>query len=145
MAHPENKDKTVTITRVLNAPIALVWEALTEPKHLVHWYHADDDWTTPFAEVELKKGGKLRIGFGSPDGKNDFVFGGTFTEVTPPTLMAFVMDDGRPTTTRLTEQGPSQTKLEVTFGLETTFSEEQQRHGWTQMYVHLEQYLATLS
>ena len=145
MAHPENKDRTITITRVLNAPIALVWEALTEPKHLVHWYHADEGWTTPFAELDMKKGGKLRIGFGSPDGKNDFVLTGTFTEVTPPKSMIYTMDDGRPVTTTLTAQGPKQTKLEVTFALETTYSEEQQRHGWTQMYVHLEQYLATLA
>ena len=143
--HPENKDRTVTITRVLKAPIALVWEAMTEPKHLVHWYHADEDWTTPFAEMDMKVGGKIRIGFGSPDGKNDFVFTGTFTEVTPPKFMAYAIDDGRAVTTRLTELGPKQTKLEVTFALETTFSEEQQRDGWTKMYVHLDQYLATLA
>ncbi len=145
MAHPENKDRTVTITRVLNAPIALVWEAMTEPKHLVHWYHADENWTTPFAEMDMKKGGKFRIGFASPDGKNDFVFSGIFTEVTPPKRMAYTMDDDRPASVTLTEQGPKQTKLEVEFGLETTFSEDLQREGWTLIYVHLEQYLATLA
>jgi uncharacterized protein YndB with AHSA1/START domain len=142
--HPENKDRTVVITRILKAPIALVWEAMTEPKHLVHWFHADEGWTTPFAEMDLKKGGKIRIGFGSPDGKNDFVLSGTFTEVTPPTYMAYNLDDGRPVMTRLTAQGAKETKLVVEFALETTFSEEQQREGWTLMYVHLEQHLATL-
>jgi uncharacterized protein YndB with AHSA1/START domain len=142
--HPENKDRTVVITRILKAPIALVWEAMTEPKHLVHWFHADEGWTTPFAEMDLKKGGKIRIGFGSPDGKNDFVLSGTFTEVTPPTYMAYDLDDGRPVMTRLTAQGAKETKLVVEFALETTFSEEQQREGWTLMYVHLEQHLATL-
>jgi uncharacterized protein YndB with AHSA1/START domain len=145
VAHPENKGRTVTITRVLDAPIALVWEAITEPKHLVNWYHADEGWTTPFAEIELKKGGAVRIGFGSPDGKNDFVLTGTVTEVTPPNVMAYAIVDGRPVTTKLTEQGPRRTMIEVTFELETTFSEEQQRHGWTQIYVHLEQYVATLT
>jgi uncharacterized protein YndB with AHSA1/START domain len=142
--HPENKDRTVVITRILKAPIALVWEAMTEPKHLVHWFHADEGWTTPFAEMDLKKGGKIRIGFGSPDGKNDFVLSGTFTEVTPPTYLAYNLDDGRPVMTRLTAQGAKETKLVVEFALETTFSEEQQREGWTLMYVHLEQHLATL-
>jgi hypothetical protein len=47
--------------------------------------------------------------------------------------------------TKLTEQGPNQTKLEVEFALETTYSEEQQRHGWTLMYVNLDTYLATLA
>jgi uncharacterized protein YndB with AHSA1/START domain len=142
--HPENKGKTCVITRVLKAPIALVWEAMTEPRHLVHWYHADEGWTTPFAEMDLTAGGKIRIGFGSPDGKNDFVLSGTFTEVTPPRSMTFTMDDDRPVTTKLTALGPNETKLEVEFALETTYSEEQQREGWTLMYVHLEQYLATL-
>jgi uncharacterized protein YndB with AHSA1/START domain len=143
--HPENKDKTVVITRILKAPIALVWEAMTEPKHLVHWFHADEGWTTPFAELDLKKGGTLRIGFGSPDGKNDFVLSGVFTEVTPPRSFAYNLDDGRPVRTKLTEQGPNQTKLEVEFALETTYSAEQQRHGWTLMYVNLDTYLATLA
>jgi uncharacterized protein YndB with AHSA1/START domain len=94
--------------------------------------------------MDLKKGGKIRIGFGSPDGKNDFVLSGTFTEVTPPTYLAYNLDDGRPVMTRLTAQGAKETKLVVEFALETTFSEEQQREGWTLMYVHLEQHLATL-
>jgi uncharacterized protein YndB with AHSA1/START domain len=142
--HPENKDKTVVIDRVVKAPIALVWEAMTEPRHLVHWFHADAGWTTPFAELEPRKGGKLRIGFGSPDGKNDFVLSGTITEAEAPRRMAYTMDDGRPVTVVLTEQGPKQTRLVVEFALETTFSAEQQREGWTLMYIHLDEYLATL-
>jgi uncharacterized protein YndB with AHSA1/START domain len=142
--HPENKDKTCLITRTLNAPVALVWEAMTEPKHLVHWYHADESWTTPFAEMDLSVGGKIRIGFGSPDGKNDFVFSGTFTEVNAPKRMVYTIDDGRPVTVTLTELAPNRTRLEVEFALETTYSEEQQREGWTLMYVHLEEYLAKL-
>ena len=29
--------KTVTIERVFNAPIELVWEAWTDPKHVAKW------------------------------------------------------------------------------------------------------------
>ncbi len=143
--HPENKDKTVTIARVLNAPRALVWETLIDPEHLVHWYHASDDWTTPYARTDPKKGGKFDIGFAGPDGKLAFAFEGTYTEFTPPSRLAYVIADGRPVTITLTEEGKNSTRLELTLTLETEYSAEQQTEGWTAMVVNLGKYLSTIA
>ena len=136
-----NKNRTITITRVLNAPRALVWETLVEPKHLVHWFHASDDWTTPYAKTDPKVGGTFDIGFAGPDGKLAFAFEGSFTEVTPPSRLAYVIADGRPVTITLTEEGKNRTHLELILTLETENSEEQQRKGWTEMVDNLEKYL----
>jgi uncharacterized protein YndB with AHSA1/START domain len=142
----ENKSaaeaRTITITRVLNAPRALVFATLIEPKHLVHWFHASGDWTTPYAKTDPKVGGKFDIGFAGPDGKLAFAFEGTYTEVVPPSRLAYIIADGRPVTVTLTEEGPNRTRLDLVLTLETENSEEQQRQGWTEMVVNLETYLA---
>jgi uncharacterized protein YndB with AHSA1/START domain len=133
---------TIVIERDIDAPRALVFEAWTDPKHLVHWYSAGDGWTTPFADVDLRVGGEFRVGFADPDGKHDFVFWGRYDEITPPSRLAATMGDGRAMSVTLTEIGRNRTHLRLEFGAENTNSIEQQRHGWTAMVVHLEQYLA---
>ena len=133
---------TIIIERDIAAPRALVFEAWTDPKHLVHWYSAGDGWTTPFADVDLRVGGEFRVGFSGPDGKHDFVFWGRYDEITPPSRLAATMGDGRPMTVTLTEIGKNRTHLRLEFGAEGTSSIEQQRHGWTAMVVNLAEYLA---
>lgn len=134
---------TIVIERDIEAPRALVFEAWTDPKHLVHWYYASEGWTTPFADVDLRPGGEFRIGFSSPDGKYDFVFFGTYTEVTPPSRIAYTMGDGRRVTLELTELAKNRTYVRLEFAAEATNSIEQQRDGWGAQVTHLAEYLAT--
>lgn len=136
--------KTIVIERTIDAPRALVFEAWTDPKHLVHWYHADGGWTTPYAKTDVRPGGAFSIGFASPDGKGDFDFGGHYNEVDPPSRLVFTIGDGRPVTLTLTEAGKNKTHLRLEFAMEGTHSEELQRHGWTAMVVNLEKYLAAV-
>ena len=56
--------------------------------------------------------------------------------------LAYVIGDGRPVTITLTEAGANKTNLEVILTLESQNSEEQQREGWTAMFVNLGKYLA---
>ncbi|HLF70981.1 MAG TPA: DUF1801 domain-containing protein [Dehalococcoidia bacterium] len=65
----DTSGREIVITRVYDAPRELVFKAWVEPEHLVRWYHASDDWTTPYAETDPRPGGAFRIGFASPDGK----------------------------------------------------------------------------
>jgi uncharacterized protein YndB with AHSA1/START domain len=136
--------KTIVIERTLDAPRELVFEAWTDPKHIIHWFHADEDWTTPYANVDVRHGGKFSIGFKSPDGKGDFDFAGQYDEVDPPASLIFTIGDGRPVVLTLTEVDKTKTHLRLEFAMETTNTEEQQRHGWTLMVVHLGEYLATV-
>jgi uncharacterized protein YndB with AHSA1/START domain len=137
--------RTITINRVIDAPRSLVFEAMIDPKHLVHWFHASDDWSTPYAKTDPKKGGKFDIGFAGPDGKLAFAFEGEFTEVTPPSKLTYVIGDGRPVIITLGEAGKNKTNLEVILALENTNPEAQQREGWTEMFINLGKYLATLN
>lgn len=138
-------DKTITITRLFDAPRKLVFECWMKPEHLLHWYSAGGGWTTPYAESDGRTGGRFKIGFAGPvgpDGKNQgaFDFTGTYDEVKPPERIVFTIDDGRPVTVVFTEEA-GKTLITLTLTLETTHSEEQQRHGWSAMLENLSKYL----
>lgn len=139
----QSKPATIVIERDIAAPRALVFEAWTDPRHIVHWYYASEGWTTPFADVDLRVGGQFRIGFSDPDGKYDFVFWGTYTEVMPPSRIAYTMGDGRAVTLDLTEVAKNRTHVRLEFAAEGTHSIEQQRKGWGAQVTHLVEYLAT--
>jgi uncharacterized protein YndB with AHSA1/START domain len=108
----------------------------------VHWFYASEGWTTPFAETDVRPGGAFRIGFASPDGADDFVFEGVYNEILEPERLVFTLGDGRPVTVTFADQN-GKTRLDLRLTLETTYSEEQQREGWTAMLEHLAEYLAT--
>ena len=52
--------KTITITRLFDAPRALVFECWLKPEHLVHWHSAGDGWTTPYAQSDGRTAGASR-------------------------------------------------------------------------------------
>ena len=135
--------RVIEITHVFDAARVLVFKAWIEPEHLVQWFRASEGWTTPFAEADARPGGKYRIGFASPDGKDDFVFEGVYNEIVEPERLVFTIGDGRRVLVTFAEF-ERKTKLVLRLALETTSSEEQQREGWTAGLVHLGEYLATL-
>jgi uncharacterized protein YndB with AHSA1/START domain len=132
--------KTITIIRLFDAPRALVFECWLKPEHLLHWYSAGGGWTTPHARTDARKGGRFNIGFAGPDGKTGFDFTGTYDEVKAPERLVFTIDDGRPVTVDFADQD-GKTLVTLTLTLETTHSEEQQRHGWSAMLDNLNTYL----
>ncbi|MGU5615008.1 MULTISPECIES: SRPBCC domain-containing protein [Aeromonas] len=74
-------------------------------------------------------GGRFCHHMAARDGSTGFDFEGTFTEVTAPTGLGYVMDDGREVSVRfVAEQGG--TRVEERFDAESLHSGEQQRAGW---------------
>lgn len=78
------------ISRVLNAPRELVWQAWTQPKHLMQWW-GPRAMTTTLCEMDVRPGGALHVVMRAPDG-NDYPIRGNFREVTPPARLVFTMD-----------------------------------------------------
>jgi uncharacterized protein YndB with AHSA1/START domain len=66
---PSNKfaERELTITRVFDAPRALVFEVWTDPKHLAQWW-GPQGFTNPVCEFDARVGGELRIHMRGPDG-----------------------------------------------------------------------------
>ena len=48
--------KELTITRVLNAPIELVWKVWTEPDHIKNWW-GPNGFTNTIFEMDIRPGG----------------------------------------------------------------------------------------
>ena len=105
-------ERTVTLTRVFDAPRELVWKTWTDPKHLAQWF-GPRGFTSSVPELDVRVGGNLRIVMHGPDG-NDYPMKGAYREVVPPERLVFsniaVDNDGNhllegETTVILDEQG----------------------------------------
>ena len=75
-------DREVLITRTLHAPRKLVFEAMTEPRHLKQWLGPRVMRVT-IAEADLREGGAWRFVHRAPHG-TDHVFSGVIREFRPP-------------------------------------------------------------
>ena len=64
---PTYAERELTITRVFDAPRALVFQAWTDAKHLAQWW-GPRDFTNPVCEIEARAGGAIRIHMRGPDG-----------------------------------------------------------------------------
>jgi len=73
----------VTTTRMFDAPAALVYEALTTPEHVRHWFAPFEDRMTVCA-IDLRVGGEYHFVFVTPDGR-ECSFRGRYVELDPPT------------------------------------------------------------
>jgi len=133
--------RTLTLTRVFDAPRDLVWAAFTDPTHIVKWMFSND-WESPFAETDLRPGGRFRIGMRPADHSEEgFVFDGTYREIVRPERIVQVIGDGRVMKTTFEDVG-GKTKLVLT--VEMSQGEEQERQGWTEIVEHLAKHVATL-
>ena len=59
--------RELTLTRVLNAPRALVFKAWTDPKMLAAWW-GPKGFTNPRCEADARPGGAIHIDMRAPDG-----------------------------------------------------------------------------
>ncbi len=72
----------LVITRVLDAPRALVFKAWTDPKHMAQWW-GPHGFTNPVCELDVRPGGAIRIDMRGPDGVV-YPMGGVFHEIVEP-------------------------------------------------------------
>ncbi|HEX6040700.1 SRPBCC domain-containing protein [Longimicrobium sp.] len=60
----------IAIERFIDAPVRLVWEALSRPEHLKEWYMPRDWGRVAHAEMDLRPGGILRIDIAVANGQD---------------------------------------------------------------------------
>ena len=69
-------DRELKISRLLNAPIELVWEVWTKPEHIKNWW-GPNGFTNTITKMEIKPGGEWDLVMHGPDGtdyKNKSLF-----------------------------------------------------------------------
>ncbi len=124
-----NKATTITIETTVNAPIEKVWTMWNGPEHITKWATGSPDWHTPYAENDLRVGGKFLSRMSAKDGSASFDFVGTYDEVQLHKTIAYTMEDGRTAKITFTNAGKS-VKIVETFEAETENTPELQRAGW---------------
>jgi len=79
MSNEKNNDvesRSLTISRLFNAPIELVWKVWTEPGHIKNWW-GPNGFTNTIFKMDVKPGGEWDLIMHGPDGtdyKNKSVF-----------------------------------------------------------------------
>ena len=79
--------RSLTITRVYDAPRTLVFKMWTDAKHLAQWW-GPKSFDNPVCEVEARPGGKMRIHMRGPDGQL-YPMTGVFDELVEPERLVF--------------------------------------------------------
>jgi len=80
-------DRELIISRTLNAPVTLVWEAWTQPEHITNWW-GPNGFTTTILAMDFTPGGKWDLIMHSPDGK-DYDNSSLFKEIIPYKKIVF--------------------------------------------------------
>lgn len=75
------------ISRRLDAPRKLVWEAWSHPEHLQTWW-APPPLTTPICEMDFRPGGVFRTVMRDPDGA-EYGGEGCFVDLVPQSRIVF--------------------------------------------------------
>ena len=123
------KNEPITIQTVVHSPIEKVWEFWTNPNHITQWAFASDDWESPYADNDLKVGGKFKTTMAAKDGSHSFDIIGTYTKVIEYELIEHDMEDDRHVKV-VFETVPEGTKVTQTFDPESQNSRELQQKGW---------------
>lgn len=109
-------DLEIVMTRVFDAPRALVYESFSKPELLRQWF-GPRGWSLAVCEVDLRVGGGFRFVLRGPDGK-EMGMRGTYLELAPPErsvhLESFDDYPGESHVTSLFVEKSGQTTLTVT-------------------------------
>ena len=72
-------NKTLTLNRLIDAPVESVFPLWIEAKHLAQWF-APKNFTVPFCDVDAQVGGEIRLDMQGPDGTR-YPMRGVFIEL----------------------------------------------------------------
>ena len=142
-------DRTLTVSRVLDAPRALVFKTWTQPEHIARWW-GPEGFTTIRFEMDVRVGGAYRFGMRSPQGTEHWKRG-VYREIVPPERLVFTFAweaaDGTlgpeliTTVTFAEEAGKTRLTLHQSrFG--STDWRDDHIGGWTSCFERFAQYVA---
>lgn len=146
--------KTITISTEIIAPIEKVWDFWTNPKHIVNWNFASDDWCCPKAENDLKVWWKFTSTMSAKDWSFSFDFSWTYTQVNNLKNINYViaswynqdwsleydLEKGRKVEV-IFEKSSNWVKIISNFEMEDENPEEMQRWGWQAILENFKKYV----
>jgi uncharacterized protein YndB with AHSA1/START domain len=120
-----SSDREIVISRIFNAPRELVWEAMTDPRHVVNWW-GPRGFSTTIETMEVRPGGVWKHVMHGPDGAN-YPNKSIFKEVVKPERIVYSHGGGREdgpgasfvATWTFEELGEKKTKLTIRMAFPT--------------------------
>lgn len=85
--------RTILVSRIVSAPQELVWDAITDPKKIVHWW-GPRGFTNTIEVMDLRPGGQWKHIMHGPDG-TDYPNESVFEEITKPSRLVFTHTGGK--------------------------------------------------
>src|SRR6266852_708517 len=142
--------RELIITRIFDAPRALVFEAWTKPEHIVHWF-GPNGFTLPVCEMDFRTGGSYRLCMRAPDGNEHYAHG-VYREIVPSERIVWTSSfedvPGSEILTTVTfadHEGKDSGNANLTVNQTYSFESDRTRgapQGWTETLEHLAAYLA---
>ncbi|MFB7009285.1 MULTISPECIES: SRPBCC domain-containing protein [unclassified Streptomyces] len=116
----ESAREGIDITRVLDAPRELVFEAWTTPEHFAAWYGGDAEVPLDRVSMDVRPGGAWSLVIVVPG--TEMPFHGVYREVVAPELLVFTLKDatapadveGETVTVTFTDRGDKSTDMVFT-------------------------------
>jgi uncharacterized protein YndB with AHSA1/START domain len=146
----KSRKSTLTLSRVFDAPRALVFAAWTQSAHMKRW-SAPHGFKIPVSEGELKPGGAWRAVMVTPDGFK-LRLSGVYRKIVPDELLVFTHrwegpDAGPETvvTVRFSDAPGGRTRMQFEqTGFDSGEARDGHAGGWGQAFERLEELLAKL-
>ena len=136
----ESDVQSIMVRTATNKSLENVWDYFTNPKHIVNWNNASDDWHCPKAENNLKVGSGFNFTMASKDGKMSFDFKGIYSEIVPLKKIVYNIEDGRKVTIKFAVMDATVIVTE-SFEPENVNSVALQRQGWQNILDNFKKYI----
>ena len=85
-----DRPEHLIISRIFDAPRELVWQAWTDPAHIMQWW-GPQGFENKACEADLQLGGRFRLEMRAPNG-NTYPCVGTYREIVEPERIVFDSD-----------------------------------------------------
>lgn len=119
----------ITVSATIKASLEKVWESFNDPKHVVNWNAASDDWHCPNSINDLRVGGSFNHTMAARDSSFSFDFEGVYSAITNYESLAYSLSDGRQILVTF-EQSSDSVIVKELFDAETENPIEMQQAGW---------------
>ena len=136
----------VTYTRVYDAPRELVFECMTKPEHLTHFW-GPTGTSTPIENirVDLRVGGVFETVMVNDANGDEYPSKGVYTEIDPPNVLAWVEPDlGMTARSTFTDLGDGRTEVVIVqTNVPAMFRSPESQAGMKSSFDRFAAYLAT--
>jgi uncharacterized protein YndB with AHSA1/START domain len=143
MSNQNQFNQKITVETTVNTSLQKVWDSFTNPAHITKWCFASDDWHAPYAENDIRTGGKFKTTMAAKDGSFSFDFEGEYSLVKAQEEINYFLEDGRTVKINFITEGNT-TKVIETFDPENENPADMQKAGWQAIKDNFKKYTESI-